>query len=108
MLETSESHAQEPSTPQGSDEGIAYNFTVRARRTFKVGLPMPQKLFMTMDMVTVLDDDDHSKSVGKIAYDTKGGIVIKDDVNREIWHIGVSEFWRAYLAMRETMLEEDK
>lgn len=93
-----------PELPQGIDMGIAYNFTVRARRYYKKGV-RTKELKHLLEMVIVKDDDDSLKVAGRISYDMSGGFVVSDDAREEQWHVSPKEIWDAYQAMRKEIKE---
>lgn len=101
-----EQNAQDAATPQGQDMGIAYEFTVRARRYYKKGVRENEHMQL-LELVTV-NDDETGQVRARIASDMVGGVVISDDKYQEQWVITASEFWNRYLEMREKLAEVDK
>lgn len=105
------SYAQDGNTPQGKDMGVAYAMTLHARRFYKEGVKVDERM-IPMEMLVVYDenpnDTEAASVIGRISYDTKGGIIISDDEHREQWHISAEQFWSAYEKMRDEIAEEDK
>lgn len=94
-----DSTGQEKRLPEGIDMGVAYNFTVRARRYYKKGVRTNEMKYL-LEMAIVSDDEAKDGIAGRISYDMSGGFVISDDVREEQWHVSPKEIWEAYQAMR--------